>query len=180
MRVINTSLPGVVIVESPVLADDRGYFTEVFHSNKFAALGLPTSFVQDNHSRSTLHTLRGLHYQVDMPQGKLVRAVTGKIFDVAVDVRRGSATFGQWVGVVLEGGDGRQLWIPPEFAHGFLVVSETADVSYKCTTEYMHAADRSLSWNDPTIAIDWPLESLPLLSSKDAAAPMLSSAELFA
>ena len=181
MRVLPTSLPDVVIVESPVHADGRGFFTEVFHAEKFAALGLPTTFVQDNHSRSLRHVLRGLHYQLGEPQGKLVRAVRGHIFDVAVDLRRTSPTFGQWTGVELRGGDGRQLWIPEGFAHGFLVLSEDADVSYKCTAPYRPASDRSVRWDDPAIGIAWPLPAggAPRLAAKDAAAPTLDAAELF-
>jgi dTDP-4-dehydrorhamnose 3,5-epimerase len=181
MRTTPTSLPDVLVVEAPVFTDDRGFFTEVFHADKFASLGLPLVFLQDNHSRSAQHTLRGLHYQLHEPQGKLVRAVTGRIFDVAVDVRRASPTFGQWAGVVLEGGDGKQLWIPPGFAHGFLVLSESADVSYKCTTVYHGPSDRGIAWNDPTIAIDWPIPAgvAPRLSPKDAAAVTLSAATVY-
>ncbi len=181
MQIVPTTLPGVLIVESRVFGDDRGFFNEVFVSSKFHDLGLPTEFVQDNCSRSIRHTLRGLHYQLTAPQGKLVRASAGRIFDVAVDIRRHSPTFGQWFGTTLEAGDGRQLWVPPEFAHGFLVLSEHADVSYKCTTEYDHPADRSLAWNDPDIGIEWPIDAgvMPLLSPKDAVAPRLANADLF-
>ena len=182
MKLMPTSLPGVLVVEAPVHTDDRGFFTEVFHAEKFAPLGLPTTFVQDNHSRSEQHVLRGLHYQLGEPQGKLVRAVRGRVFDVAVDLRRHAPTFGQWTGVELEGGDGRQLWIPEGFAHGFVVLSESADVSYKCTAPYRPAGDRSVRWNDPAIGIAWPLPPgvLPRLAPKDAAAPSLAAAELFA
>ena len=181
MRVIPTPLPGVLVVEGPVHRDERGFFCEVFHFDKFTALGLPTTFAQDNHSRSVQHTLRGLHFQLDQPQGKLVRSVTGSIFDVAVDVRRTSATFGQWVGVELTAGDGRQLWIPPGFAHGFLVLCELADLSYKCTSPYDSLSDRSVAWNDSTVAIDWPLPPgvAPLLSRKDALAPSLADADVY-
>ena len=180
MRATPTALPEVMIIESPVFSDDRGFFMELFHAEKFAAIGLPTVFDQDNHSRSARHTLRGLHYQLREPQGKLIRTAAGRIFDVAVDIRRDSPNFGQWVGVMLEGGDGKQLWIPPGFAHGFLVLSETADVSYKCTSTYNAASDRCIAWNDPQIAIEWPLPEgeLPRLSPKDAAAPPLASAQL--
>jgi dTDP-4-dehydrorhamnose 3,5-epimerase len=175
-----TELADVWLVESPVFADPRGYFTEVFHRDKYAALGLPLDWAQDNHSRSAQHVLRGMHYQLEAPQGKLVRVVSGKIFDVAVDVRRASPTFGQWVGRVLEGGDGKQLWIPPGFAHGFLVLSEFADVTYKCTTVYRPAADRSLRWDDATVGITWPLAgTAPLLAAKDADAPHLADCELY-
>ena len=181
MRVLATDLPDVLIVEAPVFTDDRGFFTEVFHAEKFAPLGLPTVFTQDNHSRSAQHTLRGLHYQMQNPQGKLVRAVSGRIFDVAVDLRRSSPAFGRWTGVTLEAGDGRQLWIPPGFAHGFLVLSDVADVSYKCTTVYHHPSDRALAWNDASVGIEWPLSSgaVPRLSPKDAVAAMLPDAPVF-
>lgn len=181
MRLVATALPDVSVVEAPLFQDERGFFLEVFHADKFETLGLPTNFVQDNHSRSVRATLRGLHYQMVQPQGKLVRAVTGTIYDVAVDIRRRSPTFGKWCGVTLSAGDGRQLWIPPGFAHGFLVLSETADVSYKCTTVYHPQSDRSLAWNDGDVGIEWPLASgqLPQLSQKDAAAPGLAVAELF-
>jgi dTDP-4-dehydrorhamnose 3,5-epimerase len=182
VRLVPTALQGVLVVEAPVHRDDRGFFTEVYHAEKFAAMGMPTDFVQDNHSRSARHVLRGLHYQVGEPQGKLVRAITGRIFDVAVDLRRGSPTFGQWAGVELEGGDGRQMWIPEGFAHGFLVLSEVADISYKCTSPYRPAGDRAVRWDDPTIGIAWPLpgDVQPLLAPRDANAPLLAQAELFA
>ena len=177
MKAIETPLNDVVIVEAPVFTDERGWFTEVHHSAKFAAIGLPTEFLQDNHSRSSQHVLRGLHFQRKNPQGKLVRPVTGVIFDVAVDLRRSSSTFAQWFGITLSAGDGRQLWIPPGFAHGFLVLSESADVSYKCTTLYDHPSDASLAWNDPTVGITWPLDEMqaPLMSAKDLAAPLLAN-----
>lgn len=180
MKATPTELADVWLVESSVFADPRGFFTEVFHRDKFAALGLPLTWAQDNHSRSAQNVLRGMHYQLEAPQGKLVRAVTGRIFDVAVDVRRSSPTFGQWVGRVLEGGDGRQLWIPPGFAHGFLVLSDYADVVYKCTTVYQPAADRSLRWDDTAVGIAWPLmDAPPLLAAKDADAPRLAECELY-
>jgi dTDP-4-dehydrorhamnose 3,5-epimerase len=176
-----TSLPGVAIVRSPVYGDSRGFFTEVFHADRFAAIGLPTSFAQDNHSRSVRHVLRGLHFQLENPQGKLVRPVTGAIFDVAVDLRRSSPHFREWVGVVLEAGDGRQLWIPPGFAHGFLVLSETADVTYKCTTVYHPQSNSTVSWNDPEIAIQWPIDTgvAPILSGADASAPRLAASACY-
>lgn len=180
MKVIETSLPGVVVVESPVHGDARGFFTEVFHAGKFAPLGLPLNWAQDNHSRSARGILRGLHFQLKNPQGKLVRAVTGEIFDVAVDVRQSSPNFRKWFGTKLSGGDGRQLYVPPGFAHGFLVLSDVADVAYKCTTEYDLASDRSVRWDSASIGIDWPLGELkPSLSAKDMSAPDLESAELF-
>ena len=181
MRVSQTDLPGVLVVESPVFGDERGFFNEVFHAEKFAALGLPEKFVQDNHSRSVHRTLRGLHYQLHNPQGKLVRPVSGRIFDVAVDLRRSSPGFGAWTGVELEAGDGRQVWIPPGFAHGFLVLSDMADVSYKCTTTYDATSDRGVAWNDPTIGVVWPLApgETPRLSAKDERARALPDAETF-
>ena len=180
MKRTETPLPGVVVVESLVYGDSRGFFTEVFHEEKFGALGLPTVWSQDNHSRSARSILRGLHYQLEQPQGKLVRAVTGSIFDVVVDVRRSSATFGQWFGTTLSAGDGRQLWMPPGFAHGFLVLSESADVSYKCTTVHHASSDRGIAYNDPVIGINWPLPNArPLLSAKDAVAPLLAHAEVY-
>ena len=177
MKVVETPLAGLLLVESPVFRDDRGYFAEVFHQEKFRSLGLPTEFVQDNHSLSSKGVLRGLHFQREQPQGKLVRAVQGEIFDVAVDLRRDSRTFGEWFGTTLQAEDGRQLWIPPGFAHGFYVLSENANVSYKCTTLYHGPSDGSLLWNDATLGIQWPLSNgdTPLLSAKDAAAPQFSA-----
>jgi dTDP-4-dehydrorhamnose 3,5-epimerase len=182
MKVTATNIPDVLLVHSPVYSDSRGFFTEVFRGDMFAQAGLPTEFVQDNHSRSARHVLRGLHYQLQQPQGKLVRAVSGIIFDVAVDMRQASATFGQWVGTRMEAGDGLQLWIPPGFAHGFVVLSEQADVSYKCTAIYHPASECTLRWNDPDVGIDWPLPPgvEPLLSPKDAVAHALGSASRFA
>jgi dTDP-4-dehydrorhamnose 3,5-epimerase len=176
-----TALPGVVVVRSPVYGDDRGFFTEVFREDRFGAIGLPSAFAQDNHSRSARHVLRGLHFQLEQPQGKLVRPVAGTIFDVAVDIRRSSAHFRQWVGVTLEAGDGRQLWIPPGFAHGFLVLSDVADVTYKCTTLYHPQSNSGIRWNDPDIAIAWPIPAgvMPLLSDADAKAPLLAAAHCF-
>ena len=171
-----TSLPGVMIVRAPVYGDSRGFFTEVFHEEQFAAIGLPVSFVQDNHSRSNRHVLRGLHFQLVQPQGKLIRPVTGTIFDVAVDLRRSSPHFRRWCGLTLEAGDGRQLWVPPGFGHGFLVLSDVADVSYKCTTLYHSPSNRGIRWNDPEIGVDWPINghATPILSDADAAAPLLA------
>lgn len=182
MKVVSLALPDVLLLEPVIFRDDRGFFLEAWHAHKFRAAGLDWDFVQDNHSRSKRGTLRGLHYQIGMPQGKLVRAVTGVIFDVAVDLRRSSPTCGRWVGVTLSGETGRQLWVPPGFAHGFLVLSDSADVEYKCTTPYSAADDRGIRWDDPAIAIDWPVAAgaKPLLSGKDAAAPMLAEAELYA
>jgi len=176
-----TALPGVVTVQSPVHVDARGFFTEVFHEQRFAELGLPTYFAQDNHSRSARHVLRGLHFQREHPQGKLVRVVNGTIFDVAVDVRRSSPHFGHWIGVTLDAREGRQLWVPPGFAHGFLVLSNEADVSYKCTTPYHAASNSYIRWNDSEIGVAWPLPPgiAPILSPSDASAPPMSSVALF-
>lgn len=176
-----TSLPDVVVVRSPVHGDDRGYFMEVFHAERFASIGLPTHFAQDSHSRSTSGVLRGLHFQLEHPQGKLVRAVTGIIFDVAVDLRRSSPHYGKWVGVTLEGGDGRQLWIPPGFAHGFFVLSDSANVSYKCTTVYHPESNSTICWDDPDIGVRWPLKpgQQPRLSPKDSSAPSFLSRPWF-
>jgi len=173
MNVIETALPGVLIVEPRVHRDSRGFFLETYQQRQYQQHGIPGPFVQDNHSRSTRGTLRGLHAQLARPQGKLVRAVAGEMFDVAVDVRRGSPTFAKWVGVVLSGENFRQLYIPPGFAHGFCVLSERVDVEYKCTELYDPTSEITVAWNDPEVAIDWPLES-PTLSTKDAAAPRLS------
>ena len=176
MKTTLTPLEGCVVVEAPVHADERGFFTEVFHASKFQPLGLPTEFAQDNHSRSIGGVLRGLHIQGKNPQGKLVRVVQGRIFDVAVDLRRDSDSYGKWFGLTLEEGDGKQLWIPPGFAHGFLVLSDVADVSYKCTTLYDAASDLTLRWDDETINVKWPLPAggHPSLSAKDARGLALS------
>ncbi|MBC8088130.1 MAG: dTDP-4-dehydrorhamnose 3,5-epimerase [Phycisphaerae bacterium] len=181
MKLLPTTIEGVLLVESRVYHDDRGFFNEVHHASKLAAEGFTTNFVQDNHSRSGKNVLRGLHFQSRNPQGKLVRPVTGSIFDVAVDLRRSSPTFGRWYGTTLEAGDGRQLWIPPGLAHGFLVMSGSADVMYKCSELYDLDSDKVLAWNDPTVGITWPIEKgvTPLLSPRDAAAPPLSDITTF-
>lgn len=181
MRAVPTPIGGVVVVEAPVRGDARGFFVEVFHADKFAGLGLPTAWAQDNHSRSARHVLRGLHFQREQPQGKLVRPTSGVIWDVAVDLRRGSRTYGRWYGVTLEAGDGRQLYIPPGLAHGFVVLSDAADVSYKCTTPYHAASDGAVLWSDPTLGVEWPLPAgvAPLVSARDAAAPPLAQIEPF-
>jgi len=181
MKVEATSLPGVLIVQSPVYGDARGFFTETFHEDRFASLGLATHFAQDNQSRSMKGVLRGLHYQLENPQAKLVRVASGSVFDVAVDIRRSSPHFGKWVGTTLAAGDGRQLWIPEGFAHGFLVLSDIADVVYKCTTVYHADSNRGIRWDDQDIAVQWPLElnQRPSLSDKDREAPMLHSATVF-
>lgn len=174
MKVTPTELPEVLILEPKVFGDERGFFMESFNQQAFdAAVGHPVQFVQDNHSRSACGVLRGLHYQRHpFAQGKLVRVTAGLIFDVAVDLRPGSKSFGRWIGVELSGENRRQLWVPPEFGHGFLVLSETADVLYKTTDYYRPEAEGCIHWNDPTLAIDWPLDGLvPRLSPKDAAAP---------
>lgn len=181
MNLIETALPGVLILEPKVFGDARGFFLESWNRQTMAERGLDLDFVQDNHSRSARGVLRGLHYQLENPQGKLVRVSHGAVFDVAVDVRRSSPHFGKWVGVELSGENHRMLWIPPGFAHGFVVLSDTADFLYKCTTPYHPASDRSLRWNDPAIGIAWPdTGGDPLLSAKDAAAPLLAAAEVFA
>lgn len=180
MNLIETALPGVLIMEPKVFGDARGFFLESWNRQTFADAGLGMEFVQDNHSRSARGVLRGLHYQLENPQGKLVRVTQGVVYDVAVDIRRSSPHFGKWVGVELSAENHRMLWIPPGFAHGFLVLSETADFLYKCTSLYHPPSDRSLRWNDPQIGIAWPdLGMPPQLSDKDAAAPLLDSAEIF-
>jgi len=181
MDIIRTDIPEVLIVEPRVFSDERGFFFESFNRKDWReATGLERPFVQDNHSSSKKHVLRGLHYQIVKPQGKLVRVVAGEIFDVAVDLRRESPTFRRWVGVRLSAANRRQLWIPEGFGHGFLTLSATAEVLYKTTDYYYPEFDRSLAWNDPQIAIDWPLDGhTPGLSSKDATAKKLREAELF-
>jgi dTDP-4-dehydrorhamnose 3,5-epimerase len=180
MNVIDTPLPGVKLIEPKVFGDDRGFFMESWNASTFADAGLALDFVQDNHSRSAKGVLRGLHYQIVDPQGKLVRVTSGAVFDVAVDIRRSSAHFGRWVGYELSDANKRMLWVPPGFAHGFVVLSETADFLYKCTSLYAPAHERGIAWNDPAIGIDWPIADAPVLSTKDAAAPTLAGAEVFA
>jgi dTDP-4-dehydrorhamnose 3,5-epimerase len=172
MRVLSTALPGVVLVEPRVFADARGFFLESFNAERFADHGLPSEFRQDNHSRSARGVLRGLHYQLDFPQGKLVTAVRGEVFDVAVDIRVGSPTFAQWTSVVLRGDEPRFVYVPPGFAHGFCVLSESADVLYKCTELYHPDDDRGVLWSDPTIGVAWPVAQ-PVLSARDGAHAML-------
>ena len=174
MKFQPTAIPDVILVEPAVFRDDRGFFLETWHERKFRDGGLPAAFVQDNHSFSQRGTLRGLHAQLRQPQGKLVRAVQGEIFDVAVDIRPDSPTFGRWVGEILSGENFRQLWVPPGFAHGFCVLSETAHVQYKCTDFYVREDEIGIVWNDPGIGIDWPLDE-PLLSPKDRDAPRLEA-----
>ena len=173
MRVLPTEVPGVLLIEPDVFRDGRGYFLETFHERKYREAGIPYSFVQDNQSRSGRGTLRGLHAQLRRPQGKLIRAIAGEIFDVAVDIRPGSPTFGKWAGARLSGDDFRQMFVPPGFAHGFCVLSETAEVAYKCTDFYDRADEIGLRWNDPSVAIAWPIRD-PVLSEKDATLPTFS------
>jgi dTDP-4-dehydrorhamnose 3,5-epimerase len=182
MNVISTSISEVLVIEPKVFGDRRGFFFESFnHKNFNQATGLDVKFVQDNHSRSVKDVLRGLHYQIRQPQGKLVRVVRGQVFDVAVDIRRSSPSFGQWVGVELTEDNYRQLWVPPGFAHGFYVLSDTADFLYKTTDYYLPDLERSLLWNDPTVAVSWPIQAdvSPIVSAKDKIAPKLTNAELF-
>ncbi len=181
MKAIPTAIPAVLIIEPKVFGDARGFFFESFNQRAFSqATGLDVNFVQDNHSRSAKGVLRGLHYQIQQPQGKLVRVVRGAVFDVTVDIRKSSATFGQWVGVELTEDNHRQLWIPPGFAHGFYVLSDNADFLYKTTDYYAPEFERSLVWNDPKIAIAWPLDTQPIVSAKDARGMSLTDAEVFA
>ncbi|MCW1244178.1 dTDP-4-dehydrorhamnose 3,5-epimerase [Pseudomonas sp. SAICEU22] len=180
MNVIATRLPDVLIIEPKVFGDERGFFYESFNAQAFAeATGRVVQFVQDNHSRSAKGVLRGLHYQIEQSQGKLVRVTAGEVLDVAVDIRRSSPTFGQWTSVRLSGQNHRQLWIPPGFAHGFVVLSESADFLYKTTDYYAPSAERCIRWDDPELAIDWELEGAPILSAKDQAGSALREADLF-
>jgi dTDP-4-dehydrorhamnose 3,5-epimerase len=178
---IPTRIPDVVLVKPKVFGDPRGYFLESWQEARFAAAGLPLHFVQDNHSRSSQWTLRGLHYQIQHTQGKLLRVTRGAIFDVAVDMRRSSATFGQWVGEELNDTNHHMLWVPPGFAHGFLTLSDDVDFLYKCTDIYSPQHDRAVRWDDPRIGIEWPLPSdvAPLLSPRDSVAPSFADTETF-
>ncbi|MES2049500.1 MAG: dTDP-4-dehydrorhamnose 3,5-epimerase [Pseudomonadota bacterium] len=181
MNVIKTNLPEVLIIEPRIFGDDRGFFYESFNAKKFAELsGVETAFVQDNHSLSAKNVLRGLHYQIQQPQGKLVRVVAGEVFDVAVDIRRSSPRFGQWTGVSLSAANKRQMWIPAGFAHGFLVLSESAEFLYKTTDYWAPEHERCLQWNDPAVAIEWPLQGAPVMSAKDQQGQLLANAEVFA
>jgi dTDP-4-dehydrorhamnose 3,5-epimerase len=180
MKVIASELPEVLILEPRVFGDERGFFYESFNARAFSeATGLNREFVQDNHSRSQRGVLRGLHYQLQQAQGKLVRVTAGEVYDVAVDIRRSSPTFGRWSGVQLSAENKRQLWLPEGFAHGFLVLSECAELLYKTTDYYAPAHERCIRWDDPSLAIDWPLDSAPQLSAKDQAGLSLADAELF-
>ncbi|MDD2989150.1 MAG: dTDP-4-dehydrorhamnose 3,5-epimerase [Zoogloea sp.] len=181
MNVVQTAIPGLLILEPKVFGDSRGFFMESFNARAFQeATGLEVNFVQDNHSRSGKGVLRGLHYQIEQAQGKLVRVVRGSVLDVAVDLRKASPTFGKWEGVELSEENSRQLWIPPGFAHGFLVTSEWADFLYKTTDYYAPQFERSLAWNDPTVGVVWPLTGEPQLSAKDVAGKALAECETFA
>lgn len=181
MEFIPTDIPDVIMVKPRVFGDARGFFMETWEQRKFAEAGLAWQFVQENHSRSGKHTLRGLHYQIVHPQGKLVRVIVGEVIDVVVDLRRSSRTFGKWVGTILSADNKLQLWVPPGFAHGFLVLSETADFVYKCTDYYAPQHERTLIWNDPQLGIEWPLPSgqAPVLSDKDKAGRSLQKAETY-
>ncbi len=180
MRIQITEIPDVLVIEPKVFGDDRGFFYESFNERHFKELtGISENFVQDNHSKSTRNVLRGLHYQIQQPQGKLVRIVSGEVFDVAVDLRKSSPTFGRWVGVTLSAENKRQMWVPPGFAHGFVVTSDSAEFLYKTTEYWAPEFERTILWSDPEIGIDWPLESAPILSSKDQIGKALISAELF-
>jgi dTDP-4-dehydrorhamnose 3,5-epimerase len=180
MKAIPTAIPGVVILEPRVFGDDRGFFFESYNRRAFrAATGVDPEFVQDNHSKSARNVLRGLHYQVRQPQGKLVRVIAGEVYAAVVDLRRSSPTFGKWVGVTLSAGNRRMLWVPEGFAHGFVVTSETAEFLYKTTAYYAPEHERSLLWNDPALGIPWPVDGTPLLKASDAHGAPLATAETF-
>lgn len=180
MQVVQTAIPEVLILEPQVFGDERGFFFESFNQQKFENLtGVKVDFVQDNHSKSAVNVLRGLHYQIEQAQGKLVRVVAGEVFDVAVDLRRQSKTFGKWVGVLLSGENKRQLWVPPGFAHGFVVLKEGTEFLYKTTDYYAPQHERCIRWNDPEIGIEWPLTAEPVLSAKDQLGLDFSKAEVF-
>jgi len=180
MQIVEKALNGVVLLEPKVFGDERGFFMETFNECVFRELtGVTLDFVQDNHSRSARNVLRGLHYQIQQPQGKLVRVVSGSVFDVAVDMRRSSPTYGQWFGAELSAQNKRQLWVPPGFAHGFVVTSDTADFLYKTTDYWAPEFERSLAWNDPTVAVAWPLDGEPLLSAKDKSGAAFGVAESY-
>lgn len=179
MKVTETGLPGVVIIEPRVFGDSRGFFQEVFHEERYRTeAGIPETFVQDNHSRSSLGVLRGLHFQVEKPQGKLVQVSRGEVFDVAVDINPESNTYKAWFGAVLNDTNHKQLYIPPGYAHGFLVLSDIADFHYKCTDYYAPEDQSGILWNDPDIAIEWPTDFEPLVSEKDANLPTIESSQL--
>lgn len=181
MKATPLAIPDVFLLEPRVFGDERGFFFESYNQAKFeAAIGRHVTFVQDNHSRSVKNVLRGLHYQIGQPQGKLVRVVQGEVFDVAVDVRKSSPTFGQWVGEILSADNNRQMWVPEGFAHGFVVLSEAAEFLYKTTDYYAPEHERCIAWNDPTIGIQWPHVGVPALSTKDQQGKLLADAEYFA
>ena len=181
MNVISTAIPDVKIIEPKVFGDARGFFYESFNARAFAeGTGVNVQFVQDNHSKSARNVLRGLHYQLQQAQGKLVRVVQGEVWDVTVDIRRSSPTFGQWVGEILSAENNRQLWVPAGFAHGFVVLSETAEFLYKTTDYYAPAHERCIAWNDPDLAISWPIDGAPSLSTKDAQGVAFKDADYFA
>ena len=181
MKVEQSDIPGVFVIEPRVFGDERGFFFESFNQKRWQEeTGLATVFVQENHSRSCQHVLRGLHYQIRQPQGKLVRVIAGEVYDVAVDLRRSSPTFGQWSGVYLSAENKKQFWVPEGFGHGFLVLSEVAEFLYMTTDYYAPEHERAIVWNDPQLAIRWPVTAPPLLSSKDCDAPFFSEAEVFA
>lgn len=180
MKITPTSIPEVLVFEPAVFGDHRGFFYESYNAREFAqATGVPANFVQDNHSRSAKNVLRGLHYQIRQPQGKLIRVIAGSIFDVVVDIRRSSPFFGRWIGVELSAENRRQLWVPPGFAHGFLVTSESAECLYKTTDYWSPEHERSILWNDPELAIEWPLAGEPMLSGKDSQGKLLADADTF-
>lgn len=180
MKVTNTNIPDVKIFEPKVFGDDRGFFYESYNKQILAELGLHAEFVQDNHSKSTKGVLRGIHYQIQHPQGKLVRVTAGEVYDIAVDLRKSSPSFGQWIGVNLSANNKRMLWVPEGFGHAFLVLSETAEFLYKTTDYYYPAFDRCIIWNDPTLAIDWPIDNAPTLSAKDSQGKLFNEAEVYA
>lgn len=181
MTILTTEIPGVLIIEPSVFSDDRGFFFESFNAFRFAEqTGVLAHFVQDNHSKSARNVLRGLHYQIQQPQGKLVRVIAGSVFDVAVDLRKSSPTFGKWVGVELSAENHRQLWIPEGFAHGFVVTSDSAEFLYKTTDYWAPQHERTIMWNDQALGIEWPISQDPIMSIKDKEGKMLSEAEVFA
>ena len=179
MQVIPTAIPDVLIIEPEIFADERGFFFESWNEGAFREAGIKARFVQDNHSRSAQNVVRGLHYQIKQPQGKLIRAIAGEVFDVVVDIRRSSPTFGKWVGTKLSGEDRHMLWVPPGFAHGFVVLSEYAEFLYKTTDYYSPEYERTILWNDSNLAISWPISGEPLLSAKDQAGTPFKQAEVF-
>lgn len=179
MNVLKTKIPDLLILEPKVFGDDRGFFLESYNQRTLRDIGIDRNFVQDNHSRSSHGVLRGLHYQLQQPQGKLIRVIAGAVWDVAVDIRRHSATFGQWAGVELSAENKKMFWMPEGFAHGFIVLSESAEVLYKASDFYAPAHERSLLWSDPDLNITWPLDGEPVLSAKDKAGSLLKDAEVF-